>query len=856
MTGKPKTPKNEHERLTRLRQLMILDSSPEPIFDHIVKLAQKMCDTPIALVSLVDESRQWFKANVGFEGAIEAPREFAFCAHAILQNDVFEVQDATSDVRFVDNPLVTSSPHIRFYAGAPINVDGFNIGVLCVIDREPTKLSAANRALLIELAEIISKALMLREEAIHSVGMSSAKFTNMIEDSVDAVWSETLEGVITSWNRAAETMFGYGLSEMIGQPATILFPKNKLQEQQFFLQKLRRGNKIQQFQTERIHKNSSFLKVLVSLSPIKDLSGNVMGISTIVRDVTQEFRLKQMLEHSNQRLRVTMDSIGDAVISTDQHGVVIYLNPVAQSLLGLSSDEAIGQKFEDVFHIVDEQTGEKCANPVERCVNENRVVYLSNQTKLISKNGREYGIEDSAAPIRDSSGQIIGVVLVFHDVTTQRQMAREISYRATHDALTGLLNRTEFEFLAKELISSNAHPENVSALLYIDLDHFKIVNDTCGHAAGDALLKDVANIMRSAIRGTDILARIGGDEFAVILKSCGSEKAMKIAKNICLLIDQYRFHYNNHKFRVGASVGLVLMNHQWKRDYSGLMQVADDACYAAKHAGRNRVHMYQETDESVEAHRGEIYWVSRIEQALEEDRFTLFYQRILPLQEGFLPHVEILIRMVGKSGEIIPPINFLPAAERFYMATRIDRWVLQKVLQWMQMNSTDIESVEMVSINISGQSINDAAFREEVIKLISDFNFNLAKLCFEVTETTAITNLIEAKKFIDTLRSYGIKFSLDDFGSGVSSFGYLNNLSVDFLKIDGQFVTGLIDNKIAQATVRCITEVANATGKRTIAEWVDSKKVADMLKAMGVDYAQGFLIHRPEPLEQLLRHKK
>lgn len=549
-----------------------------------------------------------------------------------------------------------------------------------------------------------------------------------------------------------------------------------------------------------------------------------------------------------------MDSIGDAVITTDIKGNVKYLNPIAQALTGWNAIEAKGQPFHKIFNIVNEVTRARCENPVKLCLTENRIVALASSTILISRDGTEYGIEDSASPIRGIDGKTEGVVLVFHDVTMQRRMANEISYRATHDALTGLVNRSEFESRLKVIVTESRGASLHNALMYIDLDQFKVVNDTCGHPAGDTLLKEVSHIMQSCIRSSDLLARIGGDEFAVILHKCNLEKAMLIAKKVCRSVDEFRFIYDDHRFRIGASIGLVMFDKSWTSE-SGLMQAADSACYEAKRAGRNRVHLYFNEDSLSGAHREDVQWVSRIEHALEDDGFVLFCQRILPLRHQGLEHAEILIRMKDTNGELIPPSAFLPAAERFHLITRIDRWVLAHTFGWMKLNADSLNHLEMISVNLSGQSLGDVTFHNFVLSLIETIDIDCSKLCFEVTETVAITNITEAKNFIASMNKHGIKFSLDDFGSGVSSFGYLKNLDVDYLKIDGQFITDLIDNQIGQATVRCIVEVARVTGKKTIAEWVENQAVENMLKEMGVDFTQGFLKHKPAGLNLLLETK-
>jgi diguanylate cyclase (GGDEF)-like protein/PAS domain S-box-containing protein len=695
------------------------------------------------------------------------------------------------------------------------------------------------------------QALLISSSNFNGTQVETSKLAAIVECSEDAILSQTLEGIVTTWNNGAENMYGYKAEEIVGKPISMIFPADRMYEDHTFIQQMKDSKFIKHFETERIHKNGSVIPVSLCISFIKNAVGEIIGIAKIARDISLNKIMERALACQHEKLRVTMNSIGDAVITTDINGEVQYLNPVAEALTGWTLAEAIGRPLQKIFHIISEETRAVCINPAEYCINEGRTVGLADQTVLVNRNGTELGINDSASPIKDADGQIIGVVLVFRDATLQRKMEREISYRATHDMLTGLINRSEFELRLKCFVKDQREPDLLNALLYIDLDQFKVVNDSCGHAAGDSVLKEVSKIMLSCIRNTDVLARIGGDEFAIILYKCDTQHAIKIAKKICKLVDEYRFSHNEQFYRVGTSIGLVIIDQQWDSDVC-LMQAADSACYEAKRAGRNRVHLHINQDNTIEAQRGDLHWVSRIEHALDNDGFVLFCQRIMPLKQHALEHAEVLIRMKDKAEGLISPTNFLPAAERYHMVTRIDRWVVKEVLEWLKLNATLISHVETISINLSGQSLSDLTFHAYVLNLIETIDVDCNKLCFEVTETSAITNISDAKKFIELMNAYGIKFSLDDFGSGVSSFGYLKNLPVDYLKIDGQFINDLLDNEIGQATVRCITEVAKVTGKKTIAEWVDNESVEKMLKKMGVDFTQGFMNHKPAPLDFIL----
>ena len=431
------------------------------------------------------------------------------------------------------------------------------------------------------------------------------------------------------------------------------------------------------------------------------------------------------------------------------------------------------------------------------------------------------------------------------------KLHEEVSHRAAHDSLTGLTNRDEFERIldASMSTSRDRSPENV--VLYIDLDRFKVVNDTCGHLAGDQLLRDLAKLMAKPIRASDVLARIGGDEFAVFLNSCGLHQGRHIAEQICQLVDQYRFLHGGYSFHVGASIGLVLVPHTWHLP-SMVMQAADSACYLAKESGRNRVYVYRESDVAVDEQRGNTSWVRRLVNAMDEGRLQLYWQRIVPLQGQDKIGItgEILLRL-SEDGALISPSAFLPIAERYALASRIDRWVVTTMFDWLSVHQDLHQGIASLAINLSGQSISDPDFQGFLLERIKSVAIDPRKLCLEVTETSAITNLQASVNFFDVLRRQGVRIALDDFGSGMSSFVYLKSLPVDYLKIDGQFMQHLCDSAYDQVAVKAICEVAHATGKTTVAEGVETEAVSADLKKLGVDFGQGFLWHVPEPLTGL-----
>jgi len=580
--------------------------------------------------------------------------------------------------------------------------------------------------------------------------------------------------------------------------------------------------------------------------------------AVLIHDVTERRKIVAELAAQHEQLSVTLRSIGDGVITTDRLGRIEYLNPVAERLTGWTLQAAAGRALIEVFHVIDEVTRLPVGSPAELflaqaptgAAHEPR---FNEQRVLIARDGREFCLADSAAPIRDDAGAVRGVVVVFHDISEQRELAREMSYRASHDALTGLPNRLEFDACLQRELATAQQAGAVHTLLYIDLDQFKIVNDACGHTVGDELLRQIAELLRGCVRAGDTLARLGGDEFGVILAHCDAEPAQGIAQSICEQIDAFRFIHEGRRYRIGASIGVVPLDRRWT-SAAAVLQAADVACYAAKESGRNRVHAYADPGGVAQASQGLMRWATRLQEAIEEDRFVLYGQRIAALQPGVDgDHYEILVRMIDEQGGIVLPGAFMPSAERYQLVGRIDRWVLQNVLRWMRDNRARMASVGMLAINLSGHSVGDRSFHRHAEELMRELDADAGKICFEITETAAISNLGDATRFFNTMRVNGCRFALDDFGSGLSSFAYLKTLPVDFLKIDGQFVRNAHRDAVDRATVRCIQEVARVVGKRTIAECVESPEALALMREMGVDFAQGYAIHRPEPLDAALR---
>ena len=571
-------------------------------------------------------------------------------------------------------------------------------------------------------------------------------------------------------------------------------------------------------------------------------------VSDLQKEIAERGRAETALFEEKGRIEVTLASIGDAVITTDVAGQVDYLNRSAEQLTGWSKGEAAGRNLRQVFHIIDESSRDPIEDPVQRCVQDGKIVGLANTTLLICRDGRELSLDYSASPIHDHAGTTIGAVLTLRDVTEARRAERQLSYHASHDALTGLLNRREFERRLERILAT-ATQEESHAVVYLDLDQFKVVNDTCGHVAGDELLRQVSAVLASQVRKRDTLARLGGDEFGVLLEHCHEEQALRIAHQMREALQDLRFVWEDRGFTIGASIGLVPID-PGVDTLATVFRAADDACYAAKDRGRNRVHLYQHDDHDLAQRHGEMQWVQHIQEALAESRFTLYYQPIIPLGESGRPHGEVLLRLLNRDGTLIPPSAFIPAAERFNQMQAIDRWVVRSVFAALHDPDAVMPSGS-VAINISGQSLSDCQFLEFVEQQIEDCEVVLEQVCFEITETAAISNLSDAKRFFSALKPRGCRFALDDFGSGLSSFAYLKTLPVDFLKIDGGFVRDIARDPIDHAMVEAIHRIGHEMGLETIAESVEDESILAPLRAIGVDYAQGYAVGRPRPLRKL-----
>ena len=571
--------------------------------------------------------------------------------------------------------------------------------------------------------------------------------------------------------------------------------------------------------------------------------------ASLIGLLEQRQRVGDMRQRESEVARITLESIADGVVSVDHRGRIAFVNPAAERLAGLSSGDMVGHAAKQVLHMERLDDGARIIDPVSYA----RLVDVgSGQDRLvrwISATGDPAEVEVYAHEVPGTGAAQRSFVLTLSDVTRARELSRELDRRATEDPLSGLINRTEFERRLREAVRTS-RDQPVTSLGFIDLDQFKVVNDTCGHAAGDILLRQVSGILRSALRRGDVIGRLGGDEFGLLLPDCDAKDAVRVGEQLLAQLRDFRFCHDDKIFQVGASIGIVELRSD--ATLADLMSGADRACYRAKELGRNRVEIGSLDGNDDQAK--ELMWVPRVQRALLENRMELYGQKIYRVQSQGVEAagLEILVRKRTLAGELIPPSAFLPSVERYNLANQLDRWVIRHTLELLASHSDELDHLEFVTINLSGQTIGDEQFCDTVLQDLAQSGVDASKIGFEITETSAIANLSAARRFIDLVGQTGARFLLDDFGSGLSSFAYLKELPVDQVKVDGRFVANMTEDPADFAVVRSIDEIAKLTGKSTIAEHVESIGSLELLRALGVDFAQGFALHEPEPLESAL----
>jgi len=650
-------------------------------------------------------------------------------------------------------------------------------------------------------------------------------------------------------NESAASLVGLDAAQLVGREfADLVKPAYRALFRNTMAKRIAGEDVPQRLEIQLINGNESGLWVEAQSSSI-EFHGHP-AILTVARDVSHRKSLEVSLSRSKRQAQYTLESIAEGVITTDNDGRVDYMNVAAEALIGANRDDAAGHRVGELFSLVDDADRRPLGDPVERCLAMRRRVNMGRRALMISSDGEhEHSVEITASPIRGPGSSISGTVVVFHDVGEIRGLTRQMSYQATHDPLTGLINRREFERRLDEGMDSAHAEEAVHMLFYMDLDRFKAVNDSCGHLAGDNMLREVAGLIKEQVRDSDFVGRLGGDEFGAILIGCPIEKARQIATDICNAITDYRFVWKNKIFNIGISIGLVEISHV-SGSIQDVMSAADSACYVAKQQGRGQVHVYSARDEAVARERGDIQWLRQLQSALHEDNFELAVQPIIAMTGGVEsgPSVEVLIRLPDSHGRIADTAEFLRPAERYQLMPQIDRWVINASLGAISGGEIKIASGRSCAINLSQQTLGDESFLGFVVDALDRTGVAPSAICFEVTEKAILSNVQHAQRFIEVLHGIGCEFSLDDFGSGLGSFSSLKHLPIDYLKIDGTYTRNLASDQVNQEMVFAMIKLARTMHFRIVAEQVEHQEDFDWLRDSGVDFAQGRFIEAPTPL--------
>lgn len=673
---------------------------------------------------------------------------------------------------------------------------------------------------------------------------------NVLENSLDAFIAINAKGKVIRWNRQAKELFGWTESEVTGKLLEkFIVPKGKKTAHRNGIDRVVKTGKSSHMLNQRIeinaqHREGHTFPVELTITPVYSDDG-IVSFSAFIRDITQQKMADLNLLESENRFRVLYDGTPAIFFTVNKNNIMISVNEFGAEKLGYRVDELVGRS---VMDIILEKDRDNYQVSIDSCFLDQNNVHDWEILK-VKNDGSTIWSRETARVINDIDGEK-KILIVSEDITDAHKLSQQLSYQASHDALTGLVNRREFEIRLESLIRDDAGRGEEHALCYLDLDQFKVINDTCGHLAGDELLRQLGELLQSKVRKKDTLARLGGDEFGVLMENCSLSQAERVAHNLRELVEEFQFIWIYERFSIGVSIGLVPINDS-SGDSAEILSTADAACYAAKDAGRNRVHVYYTKDIDLAVHRSEMQWVSKINHALDEDRLRLYLQPIILLsgKDEDKKHYECLIRMVDEDGKIIPPGAFLPAAERYNLSTKIDRWVFESIYAWMAGHSGKQKELTSCSVNLSGHSLSNEDFLQFIVNKLDERKVPASNICFEITETVAISRMSNAIRFMEVLKDKGCFFALDDFGSGVSSFGYLKNLPVDFLKIDGMFVRDITSDPIDLAMVRSINEIGQLMGKKTIAEFVENEEIVKSLIELGVDYGQGYHLGKPRAIK-------
>jgi len=683
-----------------------------------------------------------------------------------------------------------------------------------------------------------------RKLAEAKIAASERELNRILQDMTDTYFRVDRRGRIIRISPSVRQLLGMEQEQLIGELFSSIF-SDGVEYKKVDSELTEHFGLVENLEVQMRHQQEINVWVSINAHYYKNQKDEIDGFEGIARDITDNRLAAEALHQEKERLRVTLESIGDAVITTNTAYEVEYINPVGEKVTGWNYEEAFLKQLDDVLQLFEDDKTSRVQLPLETWTKEGKAAALSEPALLMSRKKESSVIELNGAPIFDSNKQVVGTVLVFHDVTKLRSLATQLAYQATHDPLTGLVNRLEFDNLVQTALDSTKNKGANHVLCYIDLDHFKAVNDTSGHPAGDELLKQLTELMQSKLRKSDTLARLGGDEFGLLLNGCDISRGEEIAEKIRSAVENYRLVWNGNSHRVGTSIGIVPINQE-SSDITEIYRAADSACYMAKEGGRNRIHILMSDDEVVAEQHSNMQWLQRIQHALENDLFELHSQPIVNLDEKIEgKHIELLLRMID-SGNLILPRAFMPAAERYHLMPQIDRWVIKHAFRELMDNIAAGVNITTCAINLSGQSLSDETLYSYIIEMLKESALSPKIICFEITESAVLSNIDIAKDFIQKLRQIGCRFALDDFGSGFSSFEYLKQLPVNYIKLDGSMIHDISKNRTSLAMVKAINYISQVMGLKSIAGFVEDEETLKALKSININNVQGYYLGKPE----------
>lgn len=848
---------SECTEIEALSKFQILDAPPNERLDRLLDAAAAVFGCHSGAITLIDDDRVLLRSMRGAK-RVEKPRHVSFTSFIIEQDKPLVVPDVRVDANLTDHPSTKYAPGLRFLAGNALrSPDGDSIGAIVIWDTRPHCDDSHSPDALTTLTDITAQIEweLYRWELVEAKRLlekSEQRLLLALDSSGQVVWDWDMQSQVLTASARTEEMLGYGMGELTESTTQwqhYIHPEDVDRVRQEIRQGMSASNGLIETEFRLRCKDGSYKWVLdrgkVTSRDAQGRATRMIGTLTDIhsRKLAETERIKQA---ERMALAVRAGGVGIFELSLDSHAH--SWDARMCELLGVSPDECT-PSMQEFIRIVHPEDRSQITQLIARLRRGEELVDI--EFRVIWPNGTIRDLRGLGKMLRLSDSTSRLLIGTCWDVTEERTLQRQLVYQASHDALTGLTNRFEFEHRLEKALQTTRDFGKEHALCFIDLDRFKLVNDTAGHAAGDMLLRELGQFLTQQIRSSDVLARLGGDEFGLLLHDCSPSQAEHIAEKLIKSVDAFEFQWEGRAYELSISIGIVSVNAE-SDQATELMSRADIACYAAKAAGRGRISMYRPGHSDAQLYHSELLLAADIREALVEDRFSLHAQEIRGvLPNGSPQHYELLIRMHAQDGAPIMPTTFIPAAERYELMSQIDRWVLREVLERQAARIAAIPGL-VVSVNLSAQSLNDPGFVPFIETLIRTSPLTPPKITLEITETAAITHLAAASHTINLLRKLGCAVALDDFGTGLSSFNYLKHFPVDYVKIDGSFICALKESAVDRAIVEAIHEIAQKLGSRTVAEYVEDMKIFDLVREIGIDYAQGYGIGRPRPLDDIL----